>query len=437
MIGGLLDFARNPAGLGLLSGVAQYAAGAGRGGPINSIGRGLLGGLAGYAQAQDRETELAQLGKRNELFELQLAQHRQEAVDTAAIRAAAQRNQTPSVPGMGGLNDSLPPELRTPVMPGRPARFNTQGFISDVLAINPIKGMEWQTKLAKEQPKVKSTEVGRDPRTGQLVNFVLYEDGRTETLPFGVKPHITMQSLGNRVVAIDQNAVSNGQAFDIGQSPDNAASVGATIRGQNLTNALGWANNAVSRAQLEQGKTELVNDAHQGPILVNKTTGLSAPVKDQAGAPLQSSNAAKQVAGSKKALEIINEAETLIGKATGSWLGAGYDLGAAAFGSSTEGARNVAKLKALEGSLMMAQPRMEGPQSNTDVMLYRQMAGQIGDPTVPTGTKQAALDTIRSLHERYAGIEPSQSRPAPAAAAAAPTASMRWNPQTRKLEQVR
>jgi len=52
---------------------------------------------------------------------------------------------------------------------------------------------------------------------------------------------------------------------------------------------------------------------------------------------------------------------------------------------------------------MMAQPRMEGPQSDKDVALYRQMAGQIGDPTVPNKTKMAALDAIEELHRRYAG----------------------------------
>jgi hypothetical protein len=58
---------------------------------------------------------------------------------------------------------------------------------------------------------------------------------------------------------------------------------------------------------------------------------------------------------------------------------------------------------------MMAQPRMEGPQSDKDVALYRQMSGQIGDPTVPGAIKQAALETIRGLHEKYAGMQPGES----------------------------
>jgi hypothetical protein len=111
----------------------------------------------------------------------------------------------------------------------------------------------------------------------------------------------------------------------------------------------------------------------------------------------------KREASARNVLTIIKEAETLIDGATGSYLGAAYDEGARAFGKSTDGAQATAQLKALEGQLMMAMPRMEGPQSNLDVMLYRQMAGQIGDPTVPRETKKAALTKIKSLQQQYVG----------------------------------
>lgn len=113
---------------------------------------------------------------------------------------------------------------------------------------------------------------------------------------------------------------------------------------------------------------------------------------------------------SQGALDIIKEAEGLIDKATGSGLGSMVDSGAQFFGRSTEGAQYAAKLKGLEGALMMAQPRMEGPQSNMDVALYRQMAGQIGDPTVPAETKRAAIAAVKQLHEKYAGPQQGQGR---------------------------
>jgi hypothetical protein len=49
-------------------------------------------------------------------------------------------------------------------------------------------------------------------------------------------------------------------------------------------------------------------------------------------------------------------------------------------------------------------PKMSGPQSDKDVLLYKQMAGQIGDPTIPAARKQAAMNTINELNSRYAGV---------------------------------
>ncbi len=168
--------------------------------------------------------------------------------------------------------------------------------------------------------------------------------------------------------------------------------------------------------------TQVINDPVQGPMVVDKGTGQSRPVT-AGGKPVLGEATAKAAAGSAKALTVIAEAEKLIDGATGSYIGAGVDALGRAIGQSTDGADAIAKLKVLEAQLMMAQPRMEGPQSNLDVKLYREMAGQIGDPTVPRDMKRAALASIRKLHEQYgAGATPQAPKPA---AAAKPTAMSR------------
>jgi hypothetical protein len=40
---------------------------------------------------------------------------------------------------------------------------------------------------------------------------------------------------------------------------------------------------------------------------------------------------------------------------------------------------------------------MEGPQSDRDTVLYRQMASQIGDRTVPVENRKLALETLQTL----------------------------------------
>jgi hypothetical protein len=46
-------------------------------------------------------------------------------------------------------------------------------------------------------------------------------------------------------------------------------------------------------------------------------------------------------------------------------------------------------------------PRFEGPQSDGDRASYREAAGQLADPTLPTATRHAAgLVVVRHMRER-------------------------------------
>jgi len=98
---------------------------------------------------------------------------------------------------------------------------------------------------------------------------------------------------------------------------------------------------------------------------------------------------------------MLDIADPLIDVATGSTAGAGVDKVSQFFGKSTSGAEAIAKLKVLQAGLMTSMPRMEGPQSDADVKLYREAAGQIGDPTVPGPLKKAALQTVRQIQQKY------------------------------------
>lgn len=102
-------------------------------------------------------------------------------------------------------------------------------------------------------------------------------------------------------------------------------------------------------------------------------------------------------------ISLLDMAEPLLDSATASTAGNIRDQAAALLGISTTGAEAAAQLKALGGLLISRMPRMQGPQSNLDVQLYREMAGQIGDPTIPADTRRAAMQTIRMLNEKYAG----------------------------------
>lgn len=105
--------------------------------------------------------------------------------------------------------------------------------------------------------------------------------------------------------------------------------------------------------------------------------------------------------GAKTVTDMLDLVDPLIDKSTGSFFGSAVDKAAGLVGSATPGAQANAQLKVLMAGLMTNMPRMEGPQSDADVKLYRDAAGQIGDPTVPASIKKAAVGTIRQLQEKY------------------------------------
>lgn len=137
------------------------------------------------------------------------------------------------------------------------------------------------------------------------------------------------------------------------------------------------------------GAAETVKQAEGRGGAVGKTQG------DITGGILTKGSNAKSVLG------MIDEADKIIDKATGSTGGAIIDKAAATVGESTEGAKAIAKLKVLQAGLMLNMPRMEGPQSDRDVQLYREAAASLGEDKVPREIKKAALQTIRSLQQKY------------------------------------
>ena len=126
---------------------------------------------------------------------------------------------------------------------------------------------------------------------------------------------------------------------------------------------------------------------------------------DTFGKPTKAPKGGKPGETAAEVLKILEQADPLIGGSTASGLGNLVDTGMGFFGKSTGGADKAAQLRSLGGILVSKMPRMEGPQSDKDVALYKEMAGRIGDPTVPTSQKRAAVETIRELNSRYSGVQ--------------------------------
>lgn len=163
------------------------------------------------------------------------------------------------------------------------------------------------------------------------------------------------------------------------------------------------------------------NDAIKGQGTFDHRTGkYSFPDGSPLINPKNSPSLQGQIAGAKVAGEasakrdvnmngigdVISRADSILkGKAgskpTSSGVGTALDAVAGVVGVSPKGAAEASELKALGGALVAKMPRMEGPQSNLDVQLYREMAGDIANPMLPLERRIKALETVKGLYSKY------------------------------------
>lgn len=141
----------------------------------------------------------------------------------------------------------------------------------------------------------------------------------------------------------------------------------------------------------------------QTPVLVpqHQAAGMTpfAAGGAKAGSP------AMQQKEANDAISLLKQSAPLINKSTNSGIGAGVDYLMSLGGGSTAGADQAAELKVLGGMLVAKMPKMSGPQSDKDVLLYKEMAGRIGDPTIPASQKKKAMEAINEIQARYAGVD--------------------------------
>lgn len=242
------------------------------------------------------------------------------------------------------------------------------------------------------RPKVaRTTEVMGPNGTKQIVQLDDYGQPIGQGMAGYVAPQLV--NLRDRQVFTTPTA---GAAFNVGMSPsDRDAS------------ARGWAANALAKERFAfdmQGGAEGVKPKLVGDQWVTPPTGMRPGESRPASTPTG-------VKDANEALALIRQAEQIIPASTGSYAGSIVDQAGRVFGVSTSGDKAAAQLKALEGALVSKMPKMSGPQSDKDVLLYKQMAGEIGDPTIPNERKMAALEVIKEIQQRHAGQQAAMRPP--------------------------
>jgi hypothetical protein len=382
---------------GLLTAGAALLGGRGNLGEI--LGGGLLAGSQGYqgGLAQQQQQQYRQ------------AQTQQIDMENKRLQAAADEPMQLQRILSGGQSTPMGPPASLPRLGGAPASGASFGAAPAPGSIAPqapadqyatlmgyAERLTQAGRVAQAKPyydmaeKLRPKLMKQEARMvdGQRVMANVFEDGRTERVD-GFAPDaekLSFQNTGGSTVALDPFTGKPVNTIGNTVSPDARLSAATAQRGQNMADAR-------SRQQLGQGKTPVgyrwtadgqsLEAIPGGPVMA-KTTEVQQKVSD-----------------AQSVIELLDVARPLIGKSTSSYGGAAVDQVARVFGASTEGSAAAAQLKALEGSLVSKMPKMSGPQSDKDVLLYKQMAGQIGDVTIPAENKLAAMQVIEEINRRY------------------------------------
>lgn len=134
--------------------------------------------------------------------------------------------------------------------------------------------LEYLQRAEQFKPKFSQTpQVMRDPRTNQLVNVVLGEDGSHRIVPLGVKPDWTIEDMGGTRQAIDRNRLpQQGQTWE--KTP--------TFSDRNSAQA-----NAIAARNAGLAERRLQLDENSPTYMQTEEGIVALPKRPAPGAPLQ------------------------------------------------------------------------------------------------------------------------------------------------------
>ena len=144
----------------------------------------------------------------------------------------------------------------------------------------------------------------------------------------------------------------------------------------------------------DKGNVTAFNERGE-PIATHK--GIGAPSAARQKAMQLAETMPRQLSYAISELENAIKPGGDLEKATGSGIGAGVDVLAGVGGYATPGALATARLRPVQDIVLKMVPRFEGPQSNLDVISYRQAAGDLANDKLPVKSRQEAAKTIIRL----------------------------------------
>jgi uncharacterized protein (UPF0147 family) len=346
------------------------------------------GGMQDVMQSQLQNVQLQDLIRKRQLEQAALAEQQR-------IQGVIKKAVSPEIFADTPLTNMFGQEVAGPNQPQPKGMGLTQDVVNQLMG--STQGQAALSQMADLMPKLRKAGIGVEQKAEDNPFLVFTQD---ETVPKNIKTLAEQYAKSWSSGRLDPD-VADKRVAELSSM---------TQRAQEKETA---------QENLKAQQEQMAELRRQGLAQSAEARALQAEIAKgnlaiaQANAQAKADERNKPVAEAQESLSLINQAEKLLDKATASLTGTGVDILAGSVGVSTEGAKAAAQLKAIQGALVAKMPKMSGPQSDKDVLLYREMAGQIGDSTLPVDTRKAALETIRQIQERYAKVPEGSSRPLP------------------------
>lgn len=264
------------------------------------------------------------------------------------------------------------------------------------MALGAQNPMLQQYALKAMMPKESEWQLGErfNEKTGQPEKFFYDKNNPTNMQPVG-------GAQATKGVAINGQLVNPATGERIGQPVAPQASPG-----QPYYTAVPTAN-GVMAFNARTGQVEMPSGAPVIPGSIDPTLQRNLAMSKAQG-KAQVEQSVKGMDSNKRTQQLLSsldKAETLLkAEPTASGVGALVDKAAGLVGISPPSAQTASALDTLSGWLTSNVPRMEGPQSDKDVAMYKSMAGSVGDRTKPVPERLAALQVLRQLQQKYSNI---------------------------------
>ena len=349
-----------------------------------NFGKGVADYGTTMAGAQEREMrrkfEQMRMASEKRKIDQEDAQMKEAARIKGLLAGAGQ-----SFGATNQVNDALPADLRIGAQPALQVPMDYQRLIREGVPLEQVKALAESRNFGRD--KVARTAEVEGPNGSKLVQGF---DDYGQPVGQGAQGYVAPQLINQG----DKQTFAKpmiGASFPMGMSPaERDASAGR------------WASHGLAKQRLSFDQSG--GAGGKAPAGYRYLPNGNMEAVPGGPADLKAGQAGSQKAtDAREALAVIAEAEKLIPQSTGSGLGAIVDSTAGFFGASPKGAQAGARLKAIEGMLVSKMPKMSGPQSDKDVLLYKQMAGQVGDTSLPVASRMAALETIKGIQMMYGG----------------------------------